>query len=534
MSHAFGQVASDGRLLANLIAIHLVVLTFLGISMALRWLVTRAAARLARSSGNERLVRLSQDLSRYSYNMLFWLTITAMALATLGGVAFHFVGRDVRHEIRGWYYGLTPEDFVRWGAALAGLAVLVIVTFAVVRVLRRVLPALESYALGRLGHPKNEETLKRWFRFCESFVILAVRLGAIWVACQLIGLGAWCDEVFAFTLRVVSIIALTRLLTLASRATSHLLADYGTKHLANTPVRHYWERVCRLFPFAVHCFNAAVYVAATSLVVRQFQGIGAIGEVFGPRLVECIGIFFCTRLLIELLQVVLNEAFGMYKEEAEIDQKGRTLVPLLHSMCQYVLYIGSVILMLDVLGFNITPILAAAGILGLAVGLGAQSLVTDVVSGFFILFENQFLVGDYVQIGDAAGTVEEVGMRVTKIRDGKGKLYIIPNGQIKGVVSYSKGYVNAVVDVKMPAGGDLEGHFRAMKEAGRRLRKEFTEVLADTEIHGLVEWSTSDMTVRAVTRVKPGTHGHMQSEYRRLLKQVFDETARTSAQSLAA
>src|SRR5207245_8574877 len=117
-----------------------------------------------------------------------------------------------------------------------------------------------------------------------------------------------------------------------------------------------------------------------------------------------------------LLQVVLNEAFGMYKEEMEIDQKGRTLVPLIHSMCQYVLYFGSGVVMLGVIGVDTRPILAGAGILGLAVGLGAQSLVTDVVSGFFILFENQYLVGDYVQIGDAVGTVEGVSIRMTQVR----------------------------------------------------------------------------------------------------------------------
>src|SRR5262249_50246818 len=158
---------------------------------------------------------------------------------------------------------------------------------------------------------------------------------------------------------------------------------------------------------------------------------------------------------------------------------------------------------------------------GLAVGLGAQSLVTDVVSGFFILFENQFLVGDYIKIGEGAGTVEELGMRVTKIRDGYGKLHIIPNGQIKGGVSYSPGYVNAVVDYVVPAGSDVEKVFRALCEAGERLRKEHPEVLADTEIHGIVDLKGSDMTVRAVTRVLPGTHEAIQNEYRRLLKQVF-------------
>src|SRR5207245_7842934 len=125
---------------------------------------------------------------------------------------------------------------------------------------------------------------------------------------------------------------------------------------------------------------------------------------------------------------LINEAFGMYDDERSLDQKGQTLVPLLQSICQYTLYFGSGVIMLGVLGVDTRPILAGAGILGLAGGLGAQSLVTDVVSGFFILFENQFLVGDYVKIGEAAGTVEEVGMRVTKIRDWHGKLHIIPNG----------------------------------------------------------------------------------------------------------
>jgi small conductance mechanosensitive channel len=517
----FGQISSDGRLLYNLGAIHVVILSVLAVSVTLRWLLTRTLSRLAKTHNNERLQKFSDEVSRYSYNLLFWLTVGAIGLATIGGLAFHYVGHDVRHEIKHWYRSLEPEDFVRWGVDLAGLVLLGVLTTALVRLLRRLMPVLESFALTQFGHPKNEQTVKRWFGFCQSFVVLAVRLGAVWIGCQIIGLGKWCDEVFGFTLRVVSIIAVARLMTLAFRATTHIINEFGNRHLGQTALKRYWERATRLFPFAEHCFDAAVYVSATSLVVRQLHFIAVVAD-FGPHVVECIGIFFCTRVFIELLQVLLNEAFGMYKEDGQIDQKGRTLVPLLHSMCQYVLYFGSVVVMLGVLGVDTRPILAGAGILGLAVGLGAQSLVTDVVSGFFILFENQFLVGDYVQINDAAGTVEEVGMRVTKIRDGKGKLFIIPNGQIKGVVSYSKGYVNAVVDLKLSSGDDLEGYFRAMKEAGRRLREQHTEVLADTEIHGLVEWNNSDMTVRAVTKVKPGTHGRMQNEYRRVLKQILD------------
>jgi small conductance mechanosensitive channel len=186
------------------------------------------------------------------------------------------------------------------------------------------------------------------------------------------------------------------------------------------------------------------------------------------------------------------------------------------------LYFGSALVMLKVFEIDTTPFLAGASIIGLAVGLGAQNLVTDVVSGFFILFESQYLVGDYVQIGEATGIVEVVGIRVTQVRDGHGKVYIIPNGQIKGVVSYSKGFVNVVVDYKVPAGSDLEGTIRAMADAGRQLRQAHPEVLADTQIQGLVELTTSDMTVRAVTQVRPGMHVAMQQEYRRLLKEVLD------------
>ena len=128
-----------------------------------------------------------------------------------------------------------------------------------------------------------------------------------------------------------------------------------------------------------------------------------------------------------------------------------------------------------------------------------------------------------MQIGDAQGKVEAVSIRHTQVRDEQGKLYIIPNGQIKSVVNYSKGFVNAVVDIKMPTTTPVDQVMEDMAEAGRRLRKTRREVLAETAVKGLVDLSPGDMTIRAVTRVQPGTHQTMQNEYRRLLKEVFDQ-----------
>jgi moderate conductance mechanosensitive channel len=149
------------------------------------------------------------------------------------------------------------------------------------------------------------------------------------------------------------------------------------------------------------------------------------------------------------------------------------------------------------------------------------------VSGFFILFENQYLVGDIVQIGDAMGRVEAINIRHTQIRDDNGKLFIIPNGQIKTVVNFSKGYVNAVVDLKVPTSTNLDQVMRDMSEAGRRLRERRREVMGETAIKGLVDLTLNDMVIRAVTKVQPGTHLSVQNEYRKILKEVFDEAVRT-------
>jgi small conductance mechanosensitive channel len=312
-----------------------------------------------------------------------------------------------------------------------------------------------------------------------------------------------------------------------------VVANLGNSQFDKGRFHRYWERVVRLFPFGERCFEAAVWIFAATQCINALVFIELIAK-YGDAIVQCIGIFFGTRVVIELLHVFINEAFGMYQEDRSEDQKGQTLVPLLESVSRYVIYFGSFLMMVNAFGFPTSPILASAGVVGLAVGLGAQSFVSDLVSGFFILFEEQYFVGDIVQIGDASGRVEAINIRNTQIRDENGKLFIVPNGQIKTVVNFSKGYVNAVVDIKAPTSANLDQVMRDMLEAGKRLRERRKEVMAETVIKGLVDLTPSDMVVRAVTKVQPGTHLSMQQEYRRILKEVFDESAKATMKALAA
>lgn len=514
---------ADGRFDANLIVVYgLMVITVI-LYLVVRRLLARGS-NLARWTRLQRLDAVSEQAILRTHKFAFWLAASTLGFTAVVGLAYHLVGGDVRQYFGDWYSHLTGTDVLE--AALAGvvLVVLGVAAGSAGWVVRRYRPKLETWITGCIGHAGNEEVWHHWFALLERYSIFALRLLALWAAGILVGLGELAAMTIGFVLRVITIVAVARLLILACGVLSRIAAKLGDRHLGESTFHRYWESVKRLFPFGERCFEAAVYVSAASLCVHEFQFIAIVAD-YGPGIVQCIGILFGTRVLIELLQVLLNEAFGLYDEHRHIDHKSRTLVPLLHSICQYVLYFGAVVVMLGVFNWTsiLGPLLGGAGIFGLAVGFGAQNLVTDVVSGFFILFENQYLVGDYVQIGDASGTVEAVGIRLTQIRDAHGKLYIIPNGQVKTVINFSKGYVNAVVDVRVPSGSDLEAVFRAMSEAGRRLRQAHKGVLADTVIHGVVEMGTSEMTVRAVTKVHPGTHGAMQNEYRRLLKQVFDE-----------
>jgi small conductance mechanosensitive channel len=397
------------------------------------------------------------------------------------------------------------------------------VVWGAVRAVRQVRQRLERPGSAWLARAGNEADVRHWFGLLEQFAVAAVALGASWAAARILALPDAAVWAVGLVARLVLILAGVRLLPLGASILLRTAGDLGDRHLAAGRPYRYWERVRRLFPFGRRCLEAAIYVYAASLAVRELGFIAVVAD-YGTRVVACIGIFFGCRVAIELSQVLLNEAFGLYEEHGPADQKGQTLVPLLQSVCQYGLYFGSAVVMLGVLGVNTGPVLAGAGLLGLAVGLGAQSLVTDVVSGFFILFEEQYLVGDHVKIGDAAGRVEVVGIRHTQVRDAEGRLHIIPNGQIKGVVNASRGYSNAVVELRLPADADLDGVLEAMREAGRRLRRQHRDdVLADTDVQGLADLTPDGMTVRAVTRSRPGGHGALANEYRRLLRDVLEE-----------
>ena len=509
-------------LIGNLLVAVVLVGTAVTAFWAARRLLRNCHGHLCQWVDSHPLKAVSKEAVRHTEILLFRLTLTAVLLIVIGGVVYHFAGGDVQNDVAGCFAGLGLKDVLTAGLRVVGLALLLTAAWVVFRAVRRIRPLVEHAACVWLARLEDKTAVREWFGRLERFTLAGGGLAVAWAGAHVLGLPPAADWGIGLTARLALILAGARLLPLAVRVLEQKATDLGDRRLGRGRLRRYWERVRRLFPFGQRCFEAAVYVYAASLGVRELAFIASVAD-YGPRGVICIALFFGCRVAAELAQVLLHEAFGLYDAKGTEDQRGQTLAPLLHSLCRYVLYIGAGVVMLGVLGVDTRPILAGAGLLGLAVGLGAQSLVTDFVSGFFILFEGQFLVGDLVQIGDAAGRVEAVGIRHTQIRDGQGKLTIIPNGQIKSVVNSSKGYMNAVVDMKLPAHDGLEEIESAMREAGALRREHGDDVLGDTEVQGLVDLGPAEMTMRAATKVRPGSQAAMQNEYRRLLKQVLDE-----------
>ena len=206
-------------------------------------------------------------------------------------------------------------------------------------------------------------------------------------------------------------------------------------------------------------------------------------------------------------------------EEKRLD----TLRKLFKSIVSYVLYFIAIITCLDMVGIKVTTILAGAGILSLAVAFGAQSIVQDLMSGLFIILENQYAVGEYVKIGATLGKVEEIGMKTTKLSTYNGEVLVIPNGKISELVNYSRRPQRANVDVGIAYEEDLDNAIAVLAEACAAVNERFAPVL-DEQAHvlGVTELADSAVTIRMTFTALDWQQAVVERELRKLVKDTLD------------
>ena len=188
------------------------------------------------------------------------------------------------------------------------------------------------------------------------------------------------------------------------------------------------------------------------------------------------------------------------------ERRQKTLMKLIQNVISYVVYFSAILAVLGEFDIDVKGLIAGAGVLGLAIGFGAQSLVKDVITGFFIIFEDQFSVGDYVKIGTFEGTVEEIGLRTTKIKSYTGEVSILPNGTISQVINYSVRNSVAIVDVTISNDKDLNSIEQHIRNYLSELFQKDEEIVKEPVLLGIQSMTATDIVLRITAETKPMKH----------------------------
>lgn len=206
-------------------------------------------------------------------------------------------------------------------------------------------------------------------------------------------------------------------------------------------------------------------------------------------------------------------------------QRASTLANLLSSSARYTLWTVGLIMILSELGINVSALLATAGVAGLAIGFGAQTLVRDVISGVFLLFDDTIHVGDLVRIGNDIGTVEHIGVRLIRIRKFDGELLMIPAGELRIFGNRSIGFVRAIVEVGLAYEQDLDTVLPVIERVASEWAQAHREILLEEkpEVQAILNFADSAVTVRIAVQVRPGEQFQAERDLRLRLKRAFDE-----------
>lgn len=228
-------------------------------------------------------------------------------------------------------------------------------------------------------------------------------------------------------------------------------------------------------------------------------------------------------VVIKILNRFIAKSFDLNNKLSE--RKKQTLSEVLSSVCKYTIWFIAICSILTNFGVNVSSLIAVAGVGSVAIGFGAQSLVQDVITGMFILFEDQFGVGDIIRLETLTGTVETIGIRSTRIRSVDGDLHIIPNGMIKIITNMSKEFNRATIDIGIAYEENIDKVLDVMKDEVHKIysQKLIDGLIAEPKVLGIIDLADSAVVVRILADTQIGENWHVEREIRRLIKKRLDK-----------
>lgn len=220
---------------------------------------------------------------------------------------------------------------------------------------------------------------------------------------------------------------------------------------------------------------------------------------------------------------ILQRTFERMKSRKELSEgRALTLYKLTENILSYILIFISIATLFSIFGISVASLIAGAGIVGLAIGFGAQGLVSDVVTGFFLLLEKQIDVNDYVTIGNKNGIVEGVGLRNTQVRGFDGTLHFIPNREITSVSNHSRGNMQALVDIGVTYEDDMNKAIEVMQRACEKVAAENKVIVEGPKVIGVQAFGASEVVLRVIAKTENGEQWGVESQLKKAIKEEFD------------
>ncbi len=392
------------------------------------------------------------------------------------------------------------------------------------------------------GQPAGDEDAPR--PQGNAMRLLRHRAADIWHVLALLYIGAtyaiWAFEIdggfrliLRGTLLTVAILVVTRLLLYAADRGIHRLFAISAETRLRFPGLE--ARANRYLPVLLGAVRVLLYVVAAFAVLQAWglDTLGWLGSAAGRGAVARL----TTIALVLLVTVALWEAIAT-GIEYYLTQPGpdgtptprsgrvRTLLPLLRRTVTVILGLIAGLIILSELGINIAPLLAGAGVIGLAVGFGAQTLVKDVITGAFILMEDTVSVGDVVDLGGNAGVVEDISIRTIRLRDLNGTVHVIPFSEVTRVQNMTRGFSYALIDAGVAYRENVDDVIAVLQELGEAMRQEpdwAARILEPLEVLGLDQLADSAVVIRVRFKTVAGGQWAVRREFQRRMKARFDE-----------
>lgn len=266
--------------------------------------------------------------------------------------------------------------------------------------------------------------------------------------------------------------------------------------------------------FAIWGFDLALYIATTfnDIILSLTANIG--------RIISSLIVIFITLLLFKLSKTIFVK-FGV--KDGSTQRRRKTVGRLLSSITKYTLGLISIIAVLSIWGVNVGPALAGLGIIGLVVGLGAQKFINDLIAGFFIVFEQHYDVEDVIEVQGFKGVVTDIGLKTTRIRNWKGEIKILANGDLTNITNFSKNLSLAVVEFSIAYKEDIQKTFDVLNENLPKFKDMFEQIVEPLTVSGVTALNPSSVDIRVIAKTLNLQHYNVERALRKFIKELLNE-----------